>query len=209
MLHSYLVRYGMMGRVGQFAASSADLARGQSVVIRSHRGTELGEILVPLTASDSEPADSAAPILRPAAAGDVEQARALERDREARFAICQRIFHDGVWPLELVDVEPLLDDGRTVLYYLGPHRLDTAGLLAAFRASCDLDVMLEAVGRDVTEEELPDAHDDAGGCGHCGTEGRECGSGGCGAGDGGSHGGCSDCGVKALLAGRRRSAAVG
>ncbi len=65
--------------------------------------------------------------------------------------LCQRVFEVGVWPLELVDVEPLLEERRTILHYLGPHHLDTVGLLSAFRAICDLDVMFEPVGRDVPE----------------------------------------------------------
>lgn len=216
MSHSYLVRYGMMGRVAQFQAEAADLARGQYVVIRSHRGAELGEVLVPMpTPSDpeaeAEAGSTAAWVLRPAGPDDLARARAGEADRADRFAICQRVFQDGVWPLELIDVEPLLDDRRTVLYYLGPHRLDVAGLLAAFRATCDLDVMLEAVGRDVPDEEVEaaDAHDEPAGCGQCGSDGGGCGSsGGCGSNEGSSHGGCSDCGVKALLAGGRRALAA-
>jgi hypothetical protein len=79
-----------------------------------------------------------------------------------------------------------------VLHYLGPHRLEAAGLLAAFRSSCDIDVFFEPAGRDVADE--PE-HDHGHGCGHCGAEG----GGGCGTG-----GGCADCGVKRLLAAQRR-----
>ena len=75
--------------------------------------------------------------------------------------------------VELIDVEPLLDDRRTVLHYLGPHRLDTAGLLAVFREALDLDVMFQPVGRDVPDEELdePVEVEAAGGCGDCGSGG--------------------------------------
>src|SRR6478736_7634061 len=150
MAHTYLIRYGSMGRVGKFTADSAGYGRGQTVVVRSERGTELGEVLVAI----SSPLPGALPtasarLLRAAGPDDLERARLAESYRSDRFALCQKVFQDGVWPLELVDVEPLLDDRRTVLHYLGPHRLDTAGLLSAFRSSYDLDVMLEPVGRDV------------------------------------------------------------
>ncbi len=206
MAHSYLVRYGLMGQVGRFVAESDGLARGQTVVIRSHRGTELGEVLVPLPPS-ADPGE-ALPLLRLATAEDQERARAAVSSRDHRFEVCRRLFEDGVWPLELIDVEPLLDDGRTVLHYLGPHRLDTAGLLAAIRAACDLDVMFEAVGRDVPEE-LEEEPLEPAGCGSCGGDDGGCGpSGGCGSGGESAHGGCSDCGVKALLAGSRRRLSV-
>lgn len=213
MAHSYLIRYGLMGRVGRFWSESAGLQRGQTVVIRSHRGTELGEVLVPVPADSSAeltPEPGSTRIVRVAAEADFERARQADHDRAARFERCRRVFEDGVWPLELIDVEPLLDDRRVVLHYLGPHRLDVSGLLATLRATCDLDVVFEPVGRDVDVNELGDserADGSAGGCGSCGS-----GSGGCGSGEGGcgssAHGGgCSDCGVKKLLAASRPVAA--
>jgi cell fate regulator YaaT (PSP1 superfamily) len=212
MERSYLIRYGLTRQVGRFAADAGvAYERGQTVVVRSHRGTELGDVLLDAperTAADVPPAGSAR-VLRAAGLEDVELARLVDRERDNRFDSCQRVFLDGVWPIELIDVEPLLDDRRTVLHYLGPHRLDVTGVLAALRAACDLDVMLQPVGRDVPEEEDEDAtvaeaeaHDDHG-CGSCGTGGGCGSSGGCGSGSTSGAGGGSDCGVKKLLAARR------
>src|SRR4051812_42126306 len=50
---AYLVRYGLMGHVGRFALDpDGDEVprRGQSVVIRTDRGLELGEVLTHLAA---------------------------------------------------------------------------------------------------------------------------------------------------------------
>jgi cell fate regulator YaaT (PSP1 superfamily) len=211
MAHTFLIRYGLMARVGKFSADSDDFERGETVVIRSHRGTELGEVLAPLSSSGDDGTGAAARVLRTAGPDDLEQARRAQSARSSRFELCQRLFQDGVWPMELVDVEPLLDDRRTVLHYLGPHRLDVTGLLSAFRSTYDLDVMLEPVGRDAPEAEATGAEADAeeGACGQCGSGGGGCGSGGghCGSGGGSSHSGCSDCGVKKLLAASRGSAA--
>jgi hypothetical protein len=57
------------------------------------------------------------------------------------------------WPWELIDVEPLLEEGKAVLHYLGPHQLDVAALRARFRMTCDLDVVLEPVGTDLEDEQ--------------------------------------------------------
>ena len=205
MERSYLIRYGMMGQVGRFAADPGEgFARGQTVVVRSHRGTELGEVLIeaPEGIGSGATETGTACVLRVAGPEDDEAARRADRERDDRFAACERVFRDGAWPIELIDVEPLLDDRRTVLHYLGPHRLDVSGVLAAFRAACDLDVMLEPVGRDVPDEGEPE-HVEGHGCGDCGSsEGGGCGSsgGGCGSASGG---GCGDCGVKKLLNSRR------
>jgi cell fate regulator YaaT (PSP1 superfamily) len=211
MESSYLIRYGLWHQVGRFGSDSPDLERGQTVVVRSHRGTELGEVLiknVPDLAGGA-PSSAAAPgiatIVRVANPDDLEHARELERERPRQYDLCRRLIAETESPLELIDVEPLLEDGRIVLHYLGPHRLDVAGFLATLRSSFSIDVLLEPVGRDLPEEPgKPSDDDPVQGCGDCGSGGGGCGSGhGCGSGaDSGSHGGCSDCGVQKLLSGR-------
>lgn len=196
----YLIRYGLARSLGRFEATSGtSFERGQAVVIRTHRGTELGEILS--EAPPSLPSDTApAPILRLASPDDLERARQAANDRSAHFEACRSVFEGGVWPLELIDAEPLLDEGRTVIQYLGPHRLDASGLIAAFRDRCGLEVVLEPIGRDVPEPEPePEPDEEAHSCGNCGSA-----EGGCGTGGGcGSGGGCA---VKSMVAARRRVA---
>ena len=194
MGRAYLIRYGLARALGRFEAASGSFERGQSVVIRTHRGTELGEVL---TEDTSPPPSRLATLLRPATPDDLERAQQVEIHRAAHFEACRAVFEGGDWPLELIDAEPLLDEGRTVLHYLGPHRLDASGLIAAFRDRCGLDVVLEPAGRDVPEPEPEPA--EAHGCGSCGSSGGGCGSGGggCGSGSGG-------CAVKSLLASRKR-----
>jgi hypothetical protein len=204
-MHAYLIRYGMMRNVGQFSSDTGGLERGQTVVIRSHRGTELGEVLweVP-RGSDAPLAVGSAAVVRSAEHGDREAGHRLMEERHGRFAACARILDDGPWPIELIDVEPLLDEGRTVLHYFGPHNLDVTGLRAIFREQCGLDVVFEPAGRDVIDEPDGSQLAEAGcghGCGSCGTDGGGCAT------SAGGHGSCGDCGVKKLLAQRRVAAA--
>jgi len=200
MSRVYLIRYGLARSLGRFEGDFEGLDPGQSVVIRTHRGTELGVVLgesPSALASSPEPA----PILRLASPEDLDRARKVASERPAHFAACQAVFEDGLWPLELIDAEPLLDEGRTVIHYLGPHRLDASGLIAAFRDRCGLQVVLEPVGLDVPEPEPepePEPVEEAHGCGSCGSSGGSCGSGGCGSGGG--------CAVKSMVAARRRVA---
>jgi hypothetical protein len=204
MAHSYLIRHGLMGRVGRFVADSPGLPRGQTVVIRSPRGTELGSVLLEVAGEETSPLAQSSParVLRVAGPEDLDLARRMELDRPRRFEACRHILQDGVWPFELIDVEPMLDDRRTVLHYLGPHRFDTSGLYSAILASCELDVYLEPAGVDIPDAEPPGQADDPDhGCGHCGIGG--CGSGG-GCGSDSSASGCSGCSIKELLATRTR-----
>jgi cell fate regulator YaaT (PSP1 superfamily) len=204
MDHTYLIRYGLMAHVGRFAADCEAYERGQTVVVRSPRGLELGEVLLKADRAAEEPGstpprDSEPRVLRAAGVTDRDRARQLARERSSRLEVCERVFQDGLWPLQLVDVEPMLDGHRMVVHYLGPHRLDASGLVQAFRERCGFEVFLEPAGIDADEKEADEA---ARGCGHCGHEGG-CGSGGgCGS-DDSAGAGCSGCAVKELVKARR------
>lgn len=211
MRRVYLIRYGLARSVARFAVDpdSLDeslvgepLERGRVVVVRTHRGTELGEVMGEAPAAfDADREARVAPLLRVASSADLHQAQLAESRRRAHFDACQAVFNEGIWPLEVIDAEPLLDEGRTVLHYLGPHRLDALGLVAVFRDRCGLDVVLEPVGRDITDEELL-AESEAEAelapvdqsCGSCGSKSGGCGS--CGSAGGG-------CALKTLVGNRR------
>src|SRR4051794_10138393 len=100
MERAYLVRYGLMTRVGRFWADSAGYERGQQVVIRTHRGSELGEVLLEVESrvEDTGPIPRHGPawVLRAAGPDDLESARLAEDDRDRRLAACRRVFDEGV-----------------------------------------------------------------------------------------------------------------
>ena len=207
-----LVRYGLAGRVSWFAADEPAPGRGEAVVLRTPRGMELGEVLKaePSKARAGEDSVGVFRVLRPADPADLERAAEAGRLRDARFDLCRRIVDEEGWPLELVDVEPLLDLS-TVLHVLPLGDLDPAPVRARFRVSCDFDVHLESLGDEPEPEPAPAPA--AGRCGDCDCGGGPCSrkaakaradapgptpkpAGGCGS-------GCSSCGVAALRAGAR------
>ena len=192
----YLIRYGLMGHIGQFRASDdpgSIFHRGQVVVIRSNRGVEMGEVLTdcgdpglsdpaggvsfPQEAISSRTAAAGRPNLY-RAAGSEDFLRALQVDelQPDRFSMCKRILDEDGWPWELLDVEPLLDGETIVLHYLGPHDVDVADLRVRFRMLADIDIVLEPVGIDIAIDH-PAASDGQRQCDSgCGSSG--CGSGG-------------------------------
>jgi len=195
----YLIRHGAMRHVGRFAADdSLAYRRGEVVVVRSRRGDELGEVV----AETESASPASARVLRAATIDDRERAGRATQERAVRLAAIEQFFRDGQWPLEPLDAEPMLDhDTRTVLLYLGPHRLDSEALVDAIRNACGLDVVLEPAGIDAPDEAPAEDH----GCGSCATGGGGCGDGGsCGT----SSGGCGSCGVKNLIKSSRQTATV-
>ncbi len=194
----YLVRYGIARQIGRFAADGMAPSPGDQVVIGSIRGTELGEVVLPSAATPPSP--ELPKILRIAGDDDRLAWETARADLPRRFEVVERIFQDGEWPILPLDVEPLLEPGRAVLHYLGPHRLDVGGLNAMLREREGLELVFEPVGKDEEDIEAEEDHDHDQGCGSGG-----CGSCGEGGGCGTSPGGCSSCGIKDLI--DRRGAA--
>lgn len=232
-----LIRYGVMGHVGTFALDP-DIAtvprRGQTVVIRSDRGLELGEILLLLDEPEDSPhppgeaaGDDAPRVLRAAADDDLERLRGAEQLRETLLARYSRVLAEHKSPLELIDVEPLLGADVVVLHCLGPSDVELSLLTARFRSECDVDVRFELLGSELGAAfgagGSPAPTDEGRGrCGDCGRSGGGCstgpesGSGSERPGErvdpshaGGSCGsgtdrGCGSCGVSKWLAARNR-----
>jgi cell fate regulator YaaT (PSP1 superfamily) len=127
MTHTFVVRYGQMRFLGEFSGlPEQDHPRGQAVVVRSDRGTELGEVLAPAT-------DRTAAFLENPGRGEVlrvatpEDLRACDRLREAQgrgMEACREFIERRRLQMDLVDVEAILGGERLVFYYLAERRVD-------------------------------------------------------------------------------------
>src|ERR1017187_2846450 len=172
-----------MGHIGRFRSHprcGGPLDRGQAVVIQSHRGMELGEVLVlldetavpgswgdvePGTGNDAAPIEADVPhVLRAASSEDLARAENASESRSRRFSRCRGVLEEAGWPWELLDVEPLFDGQATVLHYLGHLQPDEASVRARFRIACDFDIVLEPVG-DASEADVSEALEKEHGCG--------------------------------------------
>lgn len=127
MAQSYVVRYGRMRFLGDFAGlPGQDHPRGQAVVVRSDRGTELGEVLCPAT--DQTARFLADPvrgeILRLPTADDRAQEEGHAKEWDQDFATCTELVARRRLQMNLVDVEILHGRERVVFYYLAEKRVD-------------------------------------------------------------------------------------
>ncbi len=173
----FVVKHGVAGHVGRFRPiTSFNLQRGVSVVIRSRRGLELGELLCP--ASEEHPAlpdEFIGELLRPASSADFDADAGNRRlGREILEAAERRAGERGD-PLSLLDIDVALDRSTAVLHALRYGACDSGPLLDAIGNQFGMVVRMYELNA-----EGPDDH----GCGSCGSGGG-CGS--C------SAGGCSSC----------------
>ena len=185
-----LVQFGTSGFVGRFR-SGAPAARGESVVVRSPRGLELGTVLGGVAERFAGQLDESAggELLRPATDADLADAEvARERGRQLLDAA------DGFGqPVSFLDAEVTLDRRGAVLHALPWGECDLDPLLAELSDRFGLAVRLMDLRRTPTVSDPPEPKTSCGP--DCGT--KDCSSGGCGTGMGGcSTGSCSKGSVK-------------
>ena len=149
MTKSFVVRYGQMRYLGEFAGlPEQEHPRGQRVVVRSDRGTELGEVLCPAT-------DRTAPFLENPVRGDILRAATLEdlaaepRLTELQtkgFETCREFIAHRRLQMDLVDVETLLGGERMVFYYLAEKRVDFRELVKDLARALQTRIEMRQIG---------------------------------------------------------------
>jgi cell fate regulator YaaT (PSP1 superfamily) len=149
MKTNYIVRYGQMRQLGEFAGmSNQEHPRGQRVVARSERGTELGEVLC--AANDRTAAFLDNPprgeILRVASDEDLERGTKLTEAREAGFAACRAFIAKRRLQMDLVDVEAILGGERMVFFYLSEKRVDFRELVKDLARALQTRVEMRQIG---------------------------------------------------------------
>jgi cell fate regulator YaaT (PSP1 superfamily) len=132
MYQQYVVRYGRMRSLGEFRSlPELDHARGEQVLIRTERGTEVGEVLCPVSARTT-------PFLGNSFRGEIiRRATPEDRDRETElgdarppaFDTCQELIAKRRLQMKLVDVEMIHGRERVVFFYLAEQRIDFRDLV--------------------------------------------------------------------------------
>lgn len=124
----YLVRYGTTPEVARCVVSAeVPLSRGATVVVRTHRGEQLGTLLErqrSFTAVD----EIEFGILRSATDADLARAQESRRRCEQAFSEWTRRIEAWDLQIELLDVEETLDGQKTILYVLCERGPDSTKL---------------------------------------------------------------------------------
>ena len=185
-----LVQFGTSGFVGRFRSEEAAAARGESVVVRSPRGLELGTALGEVAERFAGQLDESAggELLRTATDADRADAE-LARDLGHRLIDAADVFGQ---PAAFLDAEVTLDRRAAVLHALPWGECDLDPLLAELSDRFGLAVRLLDLRRTATVTDPPEPKTSCGP--DCGT--KDCSSGGCGTGGGCSTGSCSKGSVK-------------
>ena len=161
-----IVRYGMMGNVGQFRHNLKDLPRpGTHVVARTERGVELGEVIAGvcettcagcvstdrlgefLRANGSDyPFRRGGKVLRIANHQDVIDQRHLSGSAKEEAQFCREQVVEMKLKMKLVAVDHLLGGERIVFYFASESRVDFRELVRRLAAQYRTRIEMRQVG---------------------------------------------------------------
>jgi hypothetical protein len=198
----YLLGYGAAGDFGRFLpVRPLACRRGDRAVVRSHRGLELAVVLCAARPGHARflPNTTVGQLLRLATPEDERAAEAMRDKAQRVFERGRLLASELGLPVEVLDVEVLLDGRQAVVHHVRWADCDVRPLVSTLAREHDVFVTLHDLTAAPAE---PDDHE---GCGRPGC-GRKAGGGCSTCGPGG---GCGTCGsaaaedVRAYFAGLR------
>jgi cell fate regulator YaaT (PSP1 superfamily) len=149
MTKTYIVRYGQMRSLGEYGGlEGQEHPRGQRVVVRSDRGTELGEVLSPATDRTAMFLENPyrGEILRVATPEDLAAGSRLAGFQEQGFATCLEFIRKRRLQMDLVDVEAIFGRERIVFYYLAEKRVDFRELVKDLARALQTRIEMRQIG---------------------------------------------------------------
>lgn len=158
-----LVRIGAMGHIGRFRAPLA-YPRGESLVCRTSRGLELGEVMGPIDCGTPD-----GEVIRRMTQQDHLLAARLKRNADEAFAACQELLNQIDEAPVLFDVELLFDGQGLYFYFLGEAPPAVDRLTQTLAETYDAHAQIARFSETLQQGCGPDCGTEQGG--GCGTDG--------------------------------------
>ncbi len=163
-----VVRYGFLKMVGEFPWNSSEKPGcGSKIVVRTHRGTEIGEMLtstcpnsgcsksvsrkemleyIENSGGRQYPFSTDGRALRIATREDLDEQSRLEQAKHAMRTAAKRMVEARALPMKIVEVEPILGGERLTVYFGAEERVDFRDLVGALQAEFGVRVDMRQVG---------------------------------------------------------------
>lgn len=142
------VRFGYACKIYHFDAGDMDLSAGECVVVKTEKGTGLGEVaLAPFDkAMESAQLEGLRRIVRKAGRADFDQkTKCSQRESEAFNFCLERIESLGL-PMKLVAVECFFDGSKYVFYFTAEGRVDFRELVKQLVARFPVRIEMRQIG---------------------------------------------------------------
>lgn len=163
-----VVRFGRMKLVGEFPSDgSAKPGCGSKLVARTHRGTELVEMLtttcnnngcgksisrqemleyIENSGGNDYPFHTQGKILRVATLEDLNRQSALSETQNRALQLARRIATELALPMKIVDTEPILGGELLTIYYLSEERIDFREMVRLLAGELHTRIEMRQVG---------------------------------------------------------------
>ncbi|MHC5002694.1 MAG: PSP1 domain-containing protein [Planctomycetota bacterium] len=163
-----VVRFGLMGLIGEYRHDGdAKPGCGTKLVARTHRGTELVEMLtttcensgctksisrkemmeyIQASGGRDFPFFTNGRVLRVATVEDLNKQSALTNDKPRYIRSCKALIEELRLDMKLVDVEPILGAELLTFFYMSEERVDFRELVKRLAAECSTRIEMRQVG---------------------------------------------------------------
>ncbi|MFG0246844.1 MAG: stage 0 sporulation family protein [Phycisphaerales bacterium JB052] len=165
---SIVVRFGYMRMVGEFPyTGEAKPGCGSKLVVKTHRGTEIGEMLtstcpnsgcsksvsrkemleyIENSGGRQYPFYERGKVLRIATPDDLNAQEKLEQQKNEMRIVAKRHVEQSGLPMQVIEAEPLLGGERVVVYFGAEDRIDFRDLVQDLQREFGTKVELRQVG---------------------------------------------------------------
>lgn len=144
-----LVRHGSMRFLGEFTQPpGASARRGDTVIVRTERGMESGEVLCPVTpeAIAAIPEPTRGDILRVASEEDRTKIARVREQQKQQYAKGEELVKLHRLAMQIVDVEYLFGGERLIFYFLAEGRVDFRELVKSMAREFHTRIELRQIG---------------------------------------------------------------
>jgi cell fate regulator YaaT (PSP1 superfamily) len=141
------IRFKLAGKVYYFDPAGVELKAGDSVVVQTARGVELGQVTIaPKQVLASEITAELKPIVRKATEEDIKRTQEYAAKEAGALEECAKMVTKLALPMKLVSAEYNLDGTRLTFYFTAEERVDFRELVRELTAYFKTRIELRQIG---------------------------------------------------------------
>lgn len=158
------IRFKKLGKIYFFNPCDIEFEKGQSAIVETARGVELGEVAIAnRIIDDSKIVAPLKDVIRLATEEDIKRYEENEKKSKEAYAVCEKKIQEHKLDMKLVDVEYTFDGTKLLFYFTADGRIDFRDLVKDLAAIYKTRIELRQIG-------VRDEVKMLGGYGMCGRE---------------------------------------
>ncbi len=158
------IRFKKLGKIYFFNPCDIEFEKGQSAIVETARGVELGEVAIAnRIIDDSKIVAPLKDVIRLATEEDIKRYEENEKKSKEAYAVCEKKIQEHNLDMKLVDVEYTFDGTKLLFYFTADGRIDFRDLVKDLAAIYKTRIELRQIG-------VRDEVKMLGGYGMCGRE---------------------------------------